>query len=97
MKKLLVCLSLAAWMGLAWAAPPSPLVLKVDNMTCPACSITIERALDKVPGVIGQRIDTEAGTVTVTFDADRTSAEAIATAITDAGFPARRDGGASDG
>ena len=32
-------------------------------MTCPACSITIQKALDKVPGVSKAQADTKAGTV----------------------------------
>ena len=77
------------WTGLTLAASPQTVVLQVKNMTCPACSITIEKALKKVPGVSGQRIDTEAGTVAVTFDAERISVLKVADAITNAGFPAR--------
>lgn len=88
MRKILFSLVFTAWMGLAWAATPKQVVLQVENMTCPACSITIEKALDAVPGVIAKRIDTRAATVAVAFDAERTSTSAIAKAITDAGFPA---------
>jgi len=77
------------WTGLALAAMPQTVVLQVRNMTCPACSITIEQALKKVQGVSEQRIDTEAGTVTVTFDTERTSVPKVAEAITNAGFPAQ--------
>ncbi|MBU0789724.1 MAG: heavy-metal-associated domain-containing protein, partial [Gammaproteobacteria bacterium] len=75
----------------------SQVVLQVENMTCPACSITIEKALDKVPGVTARRVDTQAATVTVAFDAERTNAAAIAKAITDAGFPATAKAGAKSG
>ncbi len=88
MRKILLSLVFTAWMGLAWAATPKQVVLQVENMTCPACSITIEKALDTVPGVTAKRIDTRAATVTVAFDAERTNAAAIAKVITDAGFPA---------
>jgi mercuric transport protein len=77
------------WTSLALAATPQTVVLQVKNMTCPACSITIEKALEKVPGVSRQRIDTAAGTVAVTFDAERTSVPEVANAITNAGFPAK--------
>jgi mercuric ion binding protein len=77
------------WTGLAFAGTPQTVVLQVKNMTCPACSITIEKALEKMQGVSGQRIDTEAGTVTVTFDGERTSVPKVAEAITNAGFPAQ--------
>lgn len=88
MRKILLGLVFTTWMGLGWAATSTQVVLQVKNMTCPACSITIEKALDTVPGVTAKRIDTQAATVTVTFDAERTNAAAIAKAITDAGFPA---------
>ena len=55
------------WTGMAWAATPKKAVLDVENMTCPACSITIEKALDTVPGVKAKRVDTQAATVTVAF------------------------------
>lgn len=51
---------------------PQTVVIQVKNMTCPACSITIEKALEKAQGISGQRIDTEAGTVT--FDAAASAA-----------------------
>ena len=47
MRKILLSLVFTAWMGLAWAATPKRVVLQVENMTCPACSITIEKALDR--------------------------------------------------
>ncbi|WBX94493.1 heavy-metal-associated domain-containing protein [Pseudoxanthomonas mexicana] len=94
MRKWLVGL-MAVWVGIAFAATPKKVVLDVENMTCPACSITIEKALEKVPGVTGTKIDTKAATVTVTFDAERTTVSAVAGAITEAGFPAnvRANGG----
>lgn len=76
------------WAGVAMAAPEQ-VVLEAENMTCPACSITIEKALEKVPGVTDTQVDTEAGIVTVTFDSERTSIPAVADAVTNAGFPAR--------
>lgn len=81
--------------GLAHATPPKDVVLDVSNMTCPACSITIEKALDHVAGVTQARVDTQAGTVTVSFDPERTTIPIVAHAISDAGFPAkpRSDGG----
>lgn len=97
MHKILPGLVLTVWMGLAWAATPKQVALHVENMTCPACSITIEKALDKVPGVTARRVDTQTATVTVTFDAERTNTSAIAKAITDAGFPATAKAGANGG
>ncbi|MFC3715547.1 heavy-metal-associated domain-containing protein [Luteimonas soli] len=82
-----------AVLGIMWAgvvvAAPEQVVLDAENMTCPACSITIEKALEKVSGVTDTQVDTEAGTVTVTFDSERTSIPAIADAVTNAGFAAK--------
>ena len=97
MRKILLSLALTVWMGLALAATSKQVTLHVENMTCPACSITIEKALDKVAGVTAKRIDTKAAIVTVTFDAERTNAAAIAMAITDVGFPATAKAGANGG
>ena len=55
---------MAVWAGMAFAATPKQAVLDVEKMTCPACGITIEKALDKVPGVTGTKCDTKAATVT---------------------------------
>lgn len=88
MRKTLFGLTLTAWMGIACAATPKQIVLRVENMTCPACSITIGKTLNKVNGVTAQRVDARAATVTVTYDADRTNATTIAKAISGAGFPA---------
>ena len=73
------------WTGVAAAATPNRAVLDVENVTCPACSITIEKALDKVPGISKTQVDTKAAIVTVDFDAERTNVPAIARAITDIG------------
>ena len=42
-----------------------------------------------VESATGTKIDTKAATVTVTFDAERTTVSAVAVAITEAGFPAK--------
>lgn len=75
------------WLGVAHASPPTTAVLHAANMTCPTCSITIEKALSRVPGVTRTEVDLKAGTVTVTFDADRTTQPVLARTITEAGFP----------
>ena len=95
MYKSILGMVMLTWVGVALAATPKQVVLNVKNMTCPACSITIEKALDQVPGVTGRQVNTQAGTVVVTFDAERTSLPVVTRAITDAGFPAsvREKGG----
>lgn len=95
MRKMLFGLVAMLTMGVVNAAPPTQIVLGVKNMTCPVCSITIEKALGDVSGVARTKVDISAGTVTVTFDSDRTTVHAVARAISDAGFPAtpRSSGG----
>jgi mercuric ion binding protein len=81
----------ALWFGAAHAATPTTAVLHATNMTCPTCSITIEKALGRVPGVTRAEVDLKAQTVTVAFDADRATTSVLVRTITDAGFPATVD------
>ena len=76
------------WLGMAHAATPTTAVLHAANMTCPTCSVTIEKALSRVAGVTSTKVDLKAGTVIVAFDADRATVSTLARTITDAGFPA---------
>lgn len=86
---LLICLPIALL-----AATPQTTVLDVQNMTCPTCSITIHKSLEKVPGVIEAKVDYDHKTATVKYDADRTNPSALAKATTNAGFPSTVHGGA---
>ncbi|WP_241762716.1 heavy-metal-associated domain-containing protein [Dyella ginsengisoli] len=76
------------WLGLAQAATPTTAVLHAANMTCPACNVTIKKALSRVPGVTSTKVDLKAETITVTYDADRTTVPVLMHTVTDAGFPA---------
>ena len=89
MRNLMLGVVAVLWLGLAHAATPRTIVLDVQNMTCPACSLTIETALGRVPGVASSKVDTKAGIVTVSFDADRATVETLARAVSQAGFPAK--------
>jgi len=71
----------------ALAATPQTTVLDVQNMTCSMCSITIRKALEKVPGVIEAKVDYDHKTAIVKYDLDKTSPEALVKATTNAGFP----------
>jgi len=57
-------------------------------MTCSMCSITIHKALEKVPGVLETKVDYDRKTATVKYDADQTNPSALIKATTNAGFPA---------
>jgi mercuric ion binding protein len=61
----------------------------VDNMTCALCPVTVKRAMEGVAGVRAVEIDFDARTATVILDTAATSADAIATASANAGYPAR--------
>lgn len=61
--------------------------LDVQNMTCFLCPYTIEKALNKVPGVIESDADYDSKTATVVFDPARTDLDALIQATTNAGYP----------
>ncbi|WP_163265897.1 heavy-metal-associated domain-containing protein [Chelativorans alearense] len=60
----------------------------VENMTCALCPLTVKSAMKRVEGVQSVQVDFEAKTVTVTYDPSRATAQAIAAASTNAGYPA---------
>lgn len=60
----------------------------VENMTCSTCQLTIKVAVKKVEGVKLVGVNYERKTATVIYDDSRTTADAIAAAMNDAGFPA---------
>jgi mercuric transport protein len=82
-------LALLLLAGSAFAAEPRTVTLGVEHMTCAACPITVRKALSHVAGVSASMVDMKAHTTTVTFDPTRTSPEALATAVSQAGFPAK--------
>lgn len=63
----------------------------VENMTCATCPITVRRAMEGVGGVHDVTIDYETKTATARFDPAQTTADAIAAASTNAGYPAERN------
>lgn len=64
-------------------------VLDVQKMTCALCSVTVQKALEKVLGVAEANIDYDHKTATVKFDPEKARAAVLVKATTDAGFPAR--------
>ena len=90
MRTWLVGLLAGLWMTAASAASPAKtVVFDLQNFSCAACRITVEKALDHVPGVMARKVDPASATVRVTFDPTRTSAGGVARAITASGFPAK--------
>lgn len=86
MRRLLAALLICGPVS-ALALPPQTAVLDIQNMTCSMCSITIHKALAKVPGVIDAKVDYDHKAATVKYDADRTNPSALIKATTNAGFP----------
>ncbi len=61
----------------------------IENMTCSTCPLTIKVTVKKIDGVKDVQVNYERKTATVVYDDARTTADAIATAMNDAGFPAK--------
>jgi len=79
---------LVAVAGAAFAGSPQTVVLDVQKMTCDLCSVTVKKALEKVPGVAEAKIDYDHKTATVKYDPEKASVAALMKATTNAGFPA---------
>lgn len=94
MRKTLAAVLLAVPLA-AFVVTSRTVVLDVQNMTCPLCSLTIQKALEKVPGVAGAKVDYDKKTATVKFDPEKASPAALIKATTDAGFPAKAHGGST--
>lgn len=60
----------------------------IENMTCALCPITVKTAMEHVDGVKSVKVNFDAKTAAVVFDPSMTTAEAIARASTNAGYPA---------
>jgi copper chaperone CopZ len=79
----LICL--AVTMGFAVLAQADEITLKVEGMQCPSgCVKNVETALSGVKGVTDKKV--ELGSAKVTFDASKTSKDAIVKAIEKAGY-----------
>lgn len=72
----------------ALAGEPKQIVLDVPSMNCALCPISVKKALEKVPGVLAAKADLATKTAQASYDPDRTSAEKLAKAVSDSGYPA---------
>jgi mercuric ion binding protein len=61
----------------------------VDNMTCATCPLSVRTAMGRVAGVESVVVDFDAAAAVVVYDDSVTTAEQVAQASTDIGFPAR--------
>ena len=71
-------------------AADATVTLKVDNMTCALCPITVRKAIKSVAGVKDVTIDFEHNLAIVSFDDAATTVDMLAAASRDAGYPATR-------
>ena len=62
--------------------------LVADTMYCGTCMISIEDALNRIPGVKSARVNLTTKRVSVRYDPQRASVETFITTLEDAGFPA---------
>ena len=91
MRRSLLALAVVLSPLVALAGTPQTVTLKVQNMTCSVCPITVKKALEKVRGVANVKVDLGAKTATVTFDPEKANAGALIKATTEAGYPASVD------
>ena len=73
----------------AFAAEPKTAQLEVSGMTCSLCPLTVRKALERVPGVLDAKADLATHSARARYDPDKVSAEALAKAVSEAGFPAK--------
>jgi periplasmic mercuric ion binding protein len=74
--------------GGTWAAEKT-VTLKVENMTCALCPITVRKSLEAVEGVQKADVSLIQHTAVVTFDDGKTNVDTLAAATTQVGFPSR--------
>ncbi|MDT8371876.1 MAG: mercury resistance system periplasmic binding protein MerP [Gammaproteobacteria bacterium] len=86
MKKLTFLLILFVTSLTAWAKPQT-VTLDLPTMNCAMCPITVKKALTKVDGVSRAEVSYEDKEAVVTFDDEKTSANALIEATTNAGYP----------
>ena len=79
---------LAALAVPALAAEPTRVVLDVPGMNCSLCPIAVRKALELVPGVLEVSADLATKSAEAKYDPDRVSPEALARAVTNAGYRA---------
>ncbi len=60
----------------------------IEKMTCPACPLTVKKAMTTVEGVRSVTVDFDAKTATAVFDPTVTTAQEIAAASANVGYPA---------
>lgn len=87
MRRLLALAALALTVSTGAGAATTTVTLAVPGMTCPACPVTVKRALSPVDGVSAIEVSYEQRLAVVTFDDEKTDIHALTEATTNAGYP----------
>lgn len=64
-------------------------IIKIDGMTCEKCVDSVHGVTAGLDGLMSMTVELPTNQATVTFDDSKTSAENIASVITDGGFDAK--------
>ena len=64
-------------------------VLKVPDMTCGHCELSVQEALDDLDGVERAKADHATGDVEVDYDEDKVSVEQMGEAVEEVGYTLR--------
>ena len=64
-------------------------VLKVPDMTCGHCELSVQEALDELDGVRNVKADHDTGDVEVAYDEDKVGTEQFRKAIEEVGYTLR--------
>ncbi len=70
------------------AAEGTKITMKVDGMSCGACSTKVTEALTGIEGVYAAAVDYQTGEVKVAIDEAKTDTEALIKAVAETGFTA---------
>lgn len=65
-------------------------ILRVPDMSCGHCEMSVQEALDELDGVERSKADHTTGEVELTYNADRVTDENLREAIEEAGYSLRR-------
>jgi len=69
------------------AADTARIELSVPGMDCPACPITVRKALEKTPGVKSAKVDLATKSAVVEYNPRATSPERLLKSTANAGYP----------
>lgn len=90
MKRVLFAIGFLALSSTPALPAEKTVTLKVGNMTCALCSLTVSKAIRGVEGVIEVVVDYESKRASVRYDNTATTWRAIARASKNAGYPTER-------